>query len=136
MSSREQLLRRIGDINNPSTPRPLVTLEEFFIGNEDYASIGYNLPDSPSPQEFFALLKFIRDRDGVADVRVEVKDLEDADGWPSTDTIWIITSKPLDVVRTWLPERVAPDDWLDGCPTDVEAYKVPAGMKAIGAWYD
>ena len=35
-------INRNGDINDPAVPRPLVTLEEFFEGNDDYGSIGYN----------------------------------------------------------------------------------------------
>jgi hypothetical protein len=35
MDSRERLLQRIGDINDRSRPRPLVTLDEFFDGNDD-----------------------------------------------------------------------------------------------------
>lgn len=80
MTSLERLIARIncnGDINDPTTPRPLVTLEEFFEGNEDYGSIGYNFsPDQPAPAEFYELLKRIRDRPDVADVRVEVSQHE------------------------------------------------------------
>ncbi len=41
----ERLMKRInrnGNIKDRTTPRPLLTLEEFFIGNNDHASIGYN----------------------------------------------------------------------------------------------
>lgn len=51
---------RVGDVNEPGTPKPLVTLEEFFDGNEDPGSIGYNLPDPPAPQELYELFKRIR----------------------------------------------------------------------------
>lgn len=139
MDARERLLERVGDINNPSLPRPLVTLEEFFEDNDDYGSIGYNLPDPPQPREFYELLKEIRQKPEVSDVRIEVKDLEDPDGWPATDTIWIITSAAPAEVRSWFPERLAPDDVYDGFSSDVrpvEPYAIPPGMRAIGAWYD
>ena len=35
----------------------------------------------------------------VGDVRVEVKDLEDAEGWPSTDTVWVITGASVGEVK-------------------------------------
>jgi hypothetical protein len=52
LEARDRLLARIGDVNDFSRPRPLVTLAEFFEGNTDPASIGYNLPGDPSPQDF------------------------------------------------------------------------------------
>ena len=75
MNNRE----RIGDINNFELPRPVVSLELFFDGNDDWGSIGYNLPDQIAPQQFHAILQSIRDRNEVADVLIEVKDLEDPD---------------------------------------------------------
>jgi hypothetical protein len=138
LEARDKLLARIGDINDFSRPRPLVTLAEFFEGNSDPGSIGYNLPDPPPPQEFYRLLTAIAARPEVRDVRIEVKDLEDPDGWPSTDTIWIFTSAGLDTVRAWFPERLAPDEWdvVDRLDPSVEAYEVPTGSRAVSAWYD
>jgi hypothetical protein len=139
MDARAKLLARIGDINDFSKPRPLVTLSEFFEGNNDYGSIGYNLSDSPSPQEWYQLLKAVAKRAEVTDVRIAVQQHEDPNGWPSTDTIWIITTASPEHVRIWLPERVAPDEILEGfdkLASPVEHYEVPAGHRAIGLWYD
>jgi hypothetical protein len=137
--ARAKLLDRIGNINDFSRPRPLVTLAEFFEGNNDYGSIGYNLPDSPPPGKWYGILQAVAKRPEVSDVRVEVKDLEDPDGWPSTDTIWIITTAPPEEVRRWLPDRIAPDDIIEGfetAPSPVERYEIPAGYRAVGVWYD
>jgi hypothetical protein len=136
---RQRLLQRIGDINNFARPRPLVTLEEFFDGNNDAGSIGYNLADPPTPKELYDLLKGIRDRPDVKDVRIAVMDLEDLERWPSTDTIWIITSATPDQVKTWFPNRLVPDEVWDGFDKSAatfETYNVPQGMRAVGAWYD
>jgi hypothetical protein len=114
MNHRERLLARIGNINDFSRPRPLVTLEEFFEGNNDPGSIGYNLSMPPTPAEFYALLKTIRTRPAVRDVRIQVMDLQDPDEWPSTDLIWIITSATPQEVRTWFPKNAAPDEMIDG----------------------
>ena len=75
---------------------------------------GYNLPEQPPPQEFFRLLLQTRDRSDVADVRVEAKDFEDPDGWPSTDTIWVTTTANSGDVVNWLPGAVKPDDLISG----------------------
>jgi len=140
--SLERLLAKIGDINDFSRPRPLVSLEDFFIGNRDPGSIGYNLPEEVRPQEFFSLLERLRARPDVADIRIEAKDLEEP-GWPSTDTIWFITSATVEEVRGWFPERMAPDEMVEGFPAPddpqgphPEPYEVPGGHSAIAAWYD
>jgi hypothetical protein len=141
MTPLERIARRInrnGDVNDPETPRPLLGLEEFFEGNDDYSSIGYNLySDQPAPAEFYALFRSIRDRADVADVLVEVSQHEDPAQWPSTDTVWIITSASVDEVRAWLGERFRPDEVREGW-TDRprERYAVPAGMKPVGVWWD
>jgi hypothetical protein len=114
LDCRVRLLRRIGDINDFDRPRPLVTLDEFFQGNDDPASIGYNLPAAPTPAQFHALLSEIAARPEVADVRIEVKDMEDPDGWPATDTIWIITTASAETVRTWFPDHLARTTWASG----------------------
>jgi hypothetical protein len=136
LGRREGLLRRIGDINDFGRPRPLVTLAEFFEGNDDPGSIGYNLPGDPTPAEFHALLSGIAARPEVADVRIEVKDMEDPDGWPATDTIWIITTASPATVGTWFPEHLAPDDLGVGLTDGVEPYQLPPGTHAVWAWYD
>jgi hypothetical protein len=138
MDARSRLLERIGDINNFDLPRPLVSLEEFFDGNNDWGSIGYNIPDGVAPQEFYRILRPIRERDDIADVLIEVKDLEDPDGWPSTDTIWFVSSMSREQLDELIPDKIKPDDWLTYPPEvgNIEPITVPDGMKAIGIWYD
>ena len=43
-----------------SGPDPVVSLELFFEGNDDLASIGCNLIDHPGPADFYATLRAIR----------------------------------------------------------------------------
>ncbi len=140
--ARKILVARInqgGDINNPDTPRPLVSLEEFFEGNEDYGSIGYNFyPDQPSPAEFYEIFKTIRRKPEVYDVRVEIMDLEDPQGWPSTDTVWIITSVKPDTLSMWLGSRFQADEILKGFQSEyaIEPYDIPKDNQALGVWWD
>jgi hypothetical protein len=137
MEVPERLRERIGDINDFSRPRPLVTLEEFFKGNTDPGSIGYNLPDHPTPDRFHAVLSAIAARPDVADVRVEVKDWENEDGWPSADTVWIFTTASAADVWSWFPNSLAPDEWgVRELDASIEPYPVPPGMRAVYAFYD
>lgn len=142
MTPLEQLIGRInhyGDINDLKTPRPLVTLEEFFERNDDYGSIGYNFyPEQPSPAEFYELFKGIRSRPNVVEVRVQISQHEMPDEWPSTDTVWIITSASAEDVADWLGKRFRADELIIGWPTTspVEPYTLPLGTKPIGVWWD
>ncbi len=143
MDARTHLLNRLDDANDPKNARPLVTLEEYFDGNNDHSSIGDVRTRIFSPPEFFAVLRELRERDDVHDIRIELKLPKAADGWPSTDTVWIVTSlSRSDLPRCGLSpdfwERFLPDDWLsfprlDGHMT--EPLKIPDGMRAFGFYY-
>jgi hypothetical protein len=94
MTPLERITERVsrnGDVNEAATPRPLLTLAEFFEGNDVDGSIGCNLNPPPTAAEFYELLKGIAARPGVADVRVQVT-MFDAPEWPFSDTVWVITS--------------------------------------------
>jgi hypothetical protein len=53
--NRQILVNRIKaqGLPSPHRPLPLVTLEEFFTGNDDYGSIGCNLSPPLGPQYFY-----------------------------------------------------------------------------------
>jgi hypothetical protein len=134
-----QRINRLGDINDPSTPRPLVTLEEFFNGNNDYSSIGYNFPPpQPSPWEFFELFLAIRNRPEVEDVLVQILDHPDPKGWPSSELVWVITSAGKAEIAGWLGDRFKADNLLMGFPGKMKLEKVhiPETMHAVGIWWD
>ena len=142
MTALEKLKARInrnGDVNDPDVPRPIVTLEEFFEGNSEYGSIGYNFyPDQPAPSEFYEVFKQIRERPDVADVLVEVSQQEMRDEWPSTDTVWILTSASLQEVALWLGERFQADELWDGWTDHLvrEPVDVPLSYRPVGVWWD
>jgi hypothetical protein len=142
MATLETLNARInrnGDVNDPAVPRPIVTLEEFFEGNDDYGSIGYNFyPEQPAPSEFYDLFKRIRERPNVADVLVEVTQQEMPNDWPSTDTVWILTAASLKEVASWLGERFQADELWDGWTDHLvrEPVDVPRNCRPVGVWWD
>ena len=140
MTPLERIAERVsrrGYVNDAATPRPLLTLAEFFEGNDVDGSTGCNLNPMPSPAEFYDLLKGIAARPGVADVRVQVT-MFDAPEWPFSDTVWVVTSASPEVVASWFDESVRPDECIPGWQEGVavEAYTVPAGMKPIMSWWD
>ena len=128
---------RNGDPNDERTPRPLLTLDEFFDGNEVAGSIGCNLDPMPEPREMYALLRAIATRADVADVRVQVTMFDDPD-WPFSDTVWVITSASPSDVASWFSEDWRPDSvgagWLEG--VEYEQIEVPSGYEPVGCWWD
>jgi hypothetical protein len=84
-AKRQNLVERIKMLGSPCSerPLPLVTLEEFFIGNDDYGSIGCNLTPMLGPHTFFKRLNFVRSQPNVQDVFVEINEVaEDPTTWP------------------------------------------------------
>ncbi len=58
--------------------------------------------------------------------------------WPSTDSLWVLTSASPDEIRLWLGRRLATGDLLMGYPeeVDMERVEIPDGMKAVGVWWE
>jgi hypothetical protein len=131
-------VNRLGDPNNPSSPRPLLTLAEFFEGNNVVGSIGCNLLPTPTPTQFHAVLSAIAARPEVRDVRVQVTMFDNPDEWPFSDTVWVITSADAATVRSWFSEAMAPDEvgegWVQG--VGYEDYPLPAGTKPVSCCWD
>lgn len=141
MSPIQEITARVnrnGDVNDPSTIRPLLTLSEFFEGNEDFGSIGCNLSPPPGPAKFYQVLKEIAARSDVADVRVQITMFDDPTMWPFSDTVWIVTSAAPQKVREWFDPKLRPDNCSAGWTKGVsfEAVSVPEGMQAVACWWD
>jgi hypothetical protein len=142
MTPLERITERVnrqGDVDDfPTTPRPLLTLAEFFEGNDVVGSIGCNLNPMPGPADMYALLRNIAARPDVADVRVQVTMFDNRDEWPFSDTVWVITSAAPAEVASWFPEAVRPDDCWSGWSPGVhlEPCAVPEGMNPVACWWD
>jgi hypothetical protein len=130
-------VNRNGDVNAASTPRPLLTLPEFFEGNDIVGSICANVIPTPTPAEVYTTLQRVAARADVADVLVQVTQF-DAPEWPFSDTVWVVTSAGASEVLQWFEERIRPDDccsgWLPGVA--YEPCRIPTGMQPIGCWWD
>jgi hypothetical protein len=139
MTPLERITERVnrgGDVNGAETPRPELTLEEFFEGNDAVGSIWCNLAEPLEPAHVYEILKAVRTRSDVADVRVEITMFDDP-AWPFSETVWIVTSAATDDVRSWFDEAFAPDECAPSTD-DVgrEAFEIPEGMRAVRCWWD
>lgn len=106
------------------TTTPLLTLEEFFEGNETEGSILCNVLTDPtdldstvSAQDAYDLFSEIRDRSDVADVRIALTSFDDPD-WPFSDTVLVETLATAEEVRSWFDGALAPDEVDPLAPDD------------------
>ena len=122
---------------------PVVSLEDFFVGNEDEGSIGCNLDEHPGLPFFFETLQNIRNRADVQDVLVEITDIDnlevpDDDMWAFSDRVYIITSANLEEVERWVEELI-PDEVEEGWSygkLPESAPQISEGNKVYAAWWD
>lgn len=142
MDYRRELVEKIKRSGSPHSggPLPVVSLEDFFLGNEDYGSIGCNLPEHPGPQFFFEKLKGVRARGNVQDVLVEINEVEESDDsmWPFSDRVYVLTSaakeEVADSVAALMPDEVE-EGFAYGEPP-ASAPELRTGMKVYGVWWD
>ncbi|QSX73506.1 hypothetical protein HIV01_009535 [Lysobacter arenosi] len=129
-------VNRLGHPDDPETPRPLVTIDEFFVGNSEVGSIGCNLHSSPTPEQFYAVFRSIAQRQDVKDIRVQITAF-DVPEWPFSDTVYIMTSASPEEVATWFPSDLKPDEtWSGFLDQPYEPYAAPAGVEPVGCWWD
>ena len=132
-------IQRQGDYEPGAGPEPVVSLELFFEGNEDPASIGCNLSDHPGAQRFFAVLRQLREQPDVQDVRVGISEVLGDDAWPFSDHVYVVTSASAgEVQRRVGVLRSEPDvrsGWWNDAPPAMRV-PVPQGMRLLTLWRD
>jgi hypothetical protein len=141
MTALERITERVcrnGHPDDPHTPRPLLTLAEFFGENTCVGSICCNLSPTPEPAQVHAVLKIIEARGDVAAVRVKIAMFDDPAWWPFSDTVYVMTTASPEKVGSWFGEELRPDDVWEGFASGetYEAYDVPLGFKPVGVWWD
>ena len=118
---------------------PLVSVEDFFEGDDDLGSIGCNLFEHPGIAEFYDTFRKIKSRKDVFDVLLQITEIEPQTKgiWPFCDHVFIITSNS--IYNTWaLVKHLQPTDvflWQDtyklaNMPT------IPKSYQVITVWWD
>ena len=137
---RQKLMDKIKQQQLKNEAEPVVSLEDFFTGNEDFGSIGCNLTPMLGPQVFYEQLKAIRSRPNVQGVLVEIRDTNENDPdplmWPFSDQIYILTSASHEEVVKWTaplqPEEVEPT-YIN---IRVQSIGLESGMEVYRVWWD
>jgi hypothetical protein len=113
---------------------PVISLELFFEGNDDPGSIGCNLPDHPGVHHFYTVLRHIRDRADVHDVRIGITEVMSRDEWPFSDHVYVVTTATTEDI-THSAAELDPDPRVDWW-TDFPPIPVPTGAHIVTLWWD
>jgi hypothetical protein len=136
-----KLKARLGELGGQEA-YPVVSLELFFVGNDDVASIGPNLDPHPGVETFYRVLHDIRERPEVSDVVLQVSEVLDGEGeWPFVEAAYVITTASEDQVHEWA-RPLQPDPpveeglaWLYASPPP-GAPRVPPGHRVVTLYWD
>ncbi len=131
------LLDKIRSQDISEEERAVVSLEDFFEGNDDPGSIGCNLIDHPGPQAFYRILKEIRNRPEVKTVLVGITEVMGEGEWPFSDCVFVVAKADAAQVQEWaegLQAEPVEEGWIgkhpEAAPTD------ESGFKAFTLWWD
>src|SRR5204863_6260202 len=108
IAKRNALLRLIRSQPEHEEGQALVSVAEFFDGNEDLGSIGCNLSDHPGLDHFRRVLAGIESRSDVEGVWMQIYDLEEGE-WPFSENVLIIGKVSVSEIRH-LSESLQPSE--------------------------
>jgi hypothetical protein len=140
MTPRQKLIDKIkAQPGGYDEPLPVVSLEDFFTGNDDLGSMGCNLSEHPGLPKFYSVLRAIRERPEVQGVLVIINEVieEDTSMWPFSDRVYVFTSATTDQLREWSAE-LQPDEINEGFVGGPPSASPPLkeGMKVLSLWWD
>jgi hypothetical protein len=145
MNTREQLLAKIqAQVDqDPDTP-PVVTLDEYFVGNTDEECIAPNQVGYGRPPlaDFYAKFKEIQKRPNVQAVLVGIhgdwiEALKYPESWPAAENIHIYTTSSAEEVEGWI-SGLESDGAGEGWPYGMHpaAPKPNPGYQVITVYWD
>lgn len=99
---REKLVKSIYELgfNNQGHTIVAVTLNEFFDGNEDEASLGCNLVPHPSLEAlYYHLQRFSNEHEVEVYVEIHEVDESDDERWPYSERVYLIGDVDTDTLK-------------------------------------
>ena len=132
------LLASIREQGFEGNGRPVVSLEEFFEGNKEVASIGCNLSPHPGVATFYSVLRAIREREDVQDVLVAITDDMGDEEWPFSDAVYVLTRASAKDVQRWAavlePDPDPAEDYFPAPPARAPA--LLPDHRVVTLWWD
>lgn len=148
---RKAIWEAMGENQHPN-PRPLLTLEQFFLHSNNEADLWYNIYPYPENIDQYQFHQDLRARPEVWDVLISITQIDtppaltvadyDQDGWfewPNSDHTLIITTADEKTIRSWFPENVQPDQITIRTETQLPWKApdfIPKGYHQAWLWYD
>jgi hypothetical protein len=137
---RKLLIEKVRAIGMPDDIKqtPVVTLEDFFEGNDDLGSIGCNLLDHPGVDAFYETFLKIRARDDVFDVLIGIYEIDEDDEemWPFSELAYIITSANENDVTSWVYSLEVDDVRKIETSKIIPVPEIGMGHNLIQLWWD
>lgn len=134
---RNALLAKVGDLSDDNNLNTYVSLEDFFVGNDDPGSLWPNLEQpAETTAEAFAFLQAIRSRPDVRDVLICIYDFDDEEGvWFFAERIVVITDATAATVTAWF-DQFPPDDCFGADEDAMVASLASQGIASMALWWD
>lgn len=128
--------RLIETLSAPSEPE-IVSIAEFFDGNDDPGSIGCNLIEHPGVDKFRDVLTELSNRDDVEAVFAQISELDPGEGcWPFADTVLVVGTISRDDLKQLLeplsPDEIGTGEEYGAPPAFLQKQKAPV----VAAWWD
>jgi hypothetical protein len=94
-----------------------------------------------SASQFAARLREIRQRPEVAAIFIRFYEYADAlefeDSWIGSDSVYLVTSASVDVVRSWFEDLEISDVWEESDITKFpNVAEIPRGSRLVAVWWD
>ncbi len=112
---------------------PIISVDDFFLGNPDESSIACNLLEHPGLEHFYNVLTAIRNKEVVQDVFVEIMELEDNSDWAFSERVYVLTNASQVEVEEWVKSLSPSDIDIDYQYGEPEA---APGYKVYSIWWD
>lgn len=132
-SKRNRLIEQLA----PKPEPQIVSIEEFFDGNDDLGSIGCNLMEHPGMDVFRDTFARIARRPDVTAVYAQIAELDPGeDCWPFADTIFVVGSLSEDELAEALAPLEPDEIWKteeSDIPSDVQKGR---DAHVLAAWWD
>lgn len=127
--------RLIQELSERSDETLLISLNEFFDGNDDEGSIGCNLSRHPGVPTFRSVLQRVAARMDVQNVLVQVNEVDPGFGaWPFSDVVYVVGDIEQEVLKQEL--AVLEPDEVEPMTKDLPAPFPGSATKIFFVWWD
>ena len=143
-TKRDKLVEKYNLLNFHSSTEPIyISVDEFFDGNNDLASIAPNINVRPTNKQYWEKLIELKKNKNIIEIRIPIKDINiyensklDLNEWLYTDEISFVTSFGEQEIKE-LTKILQPDQIYKDTTTNLLHKKTNyKGLNVITIWWD